>query len=423
MTADTTDVFTAWESNVRSYCRSWPAVFERAKGALLFDEAGRRYLDFFAGAGALNYGHNDDTVKAALMDYLASDNIMHALDCYTVAKRDFLVALHNYILQPRGLDYKCQFPNPTGTNAVEAALKLARKVKGRTGIFAFMGGFHGMTLGSLAATGNKSSRQGGGVPLSNVTFMPYPYKFMESFDTIDYMDTVLTDANSGVETPAAVILETVQSEGGIVVAPIPWLQRLQALCAKHDMLLICDDIQVGCGRTGAFFSFERAGIVPDIVVISKSISGFGLPLSLVLFKPELDVWSPGEHNGTFRGNQLAFVAGTAALTKYWADDSMAATVAQREAYLRLFLEREILPLHTGIVLRGLGCIWGIDVEGVGDPTLSGRIARRCFELGLVVERCGRNDQVLKIMPPLTIEMDLLAEGCRIIRRAMGEILG
>ena len=262
-----TEVFQQYESEVRSYCRAFPTVFKRAKGSFIEGEDGRRYLDFFAGAGALNYGHNPDFIRDKLIDYLRDDGIMHALDMYTVAKGEFLQSLQEKILLPRKLDYRVQFCGPTGTNAVEAALKIARKVKGRQNIFAFQGGFHGMSLGSLACTGNQYNRKGAGTTLPNVTFMPYPFGAMEKIDTIAYMDAVLSDPSSGIDKPAAVLLETVQAEGGVVVAPIEWLKKLRALCDKHDVLMIVDDIQVGCGRTGNFFSFERAGILPDAITL------------------------------------------------------------------------------------------------------------------------------------------------------------
>ncbi len=294
------EVFNNYESNVRSYCRNFKDVFYKAKNAVIFDELGREYIDFFAGAGALNYGHNNEYIKDKVIAYLLEDGIIHGLDMHTVAKGEFIEKFIEGVLKPKGLDYKLQFCGPTGTNAVEAALKLARKVKNRTGIFSFMGGFHGMSLGSLSVTGNIQHRKGAGLPLQNVTFMPYPYGFMKHFDTLDYMESVLNDPNSGIDVPAAVIVETVQAEGGIIVAPTEWLRRLRDLCNRYDILLICDEIQVGCGRTGSFFSFENAEIIPDMVVLSKSIGGYGLPMSLLLLKPELDIWKPGEHNGTFR---------------------------------------------------------------------------------------------------------------------------
>ena len=414
-------IFTQHESNVRSYCRVFPTTFARAKGATLSTTAGERYIDFFAGAGALNYGHNNEVIKRAVINYLEDDGIAHGLDMYTTAKAAFLETFVTRILRPRDLDYKVQFCGPTGTNAVEAALKLARKIKKRPGVFSFMGGYHGMSLGSLAATANREGRASAGTTLDNVTFMPFPFGFMARFDTIQYIDAVLTDTHSGIDKPAAMILETVQAEGGVVVAPAEWLRQLRNLCDRHDILLICDDIQVGCGRTGPFFSFERAGIVPDIVTLSKSIGGIGFPMSLVLMKRELDAWEPGQHTGTFRGNQLAFVAAQAALD-YFVDQRLEASTRSNEHFLQHFLTHEIAPLDPRLSVRGLGMIWGIDCSAVEDGALARRVANRCFDAGLIIECAGRNDSVIKLLPPLTIEGSLLEEGCRIIKQAMSKCL-
>ncbi len=411
------NVFERTESNVRSYCRSFPDVFCGAKGSILYTESRDEYIDFFAGAGALNYGHNNEFIKQRLLPYIESDGIMHGLDMYTKAKSDFICAFSKFILKPKNLNYKLQFCGSTGTNAVEAALKLARKVKGRTGIFAFMGAFHGMSLGSLAATSNIDSRKGAGLPLANVTFMPYPHGFMNTFDTIEYMEEVLKDDHSGIEKPAAVILETIQAEGGVIPAPVKWLQRLAALCRENDILLICDDIQVGCGRTGPFFSFERADIIPDMVILSKSISGYGFPMSLLLMKPELDIWKPGEHNGTFRGNQLAFIAGAAAL-EYREKTSLEKSVEENERFMEKFLKGKIAPLSELIKIRGMGMIWGIDVSKLGGSKLAKQITAGCYERGLIIERAGRNDTVIKLMPALTIESHILERGCEIIGEAV-----
>ncbi len=416
-----TSTFEQLESNVRSYCRSFPIVFESAKNALMVAESGAEYIDFFAGAGALNYGHNNNYIKQRVIAYLASDKIIHALDMYTTAKREFLETYQELILAPRQLDYKLQFCGPTGTNAVEAALKLARKVTRRPGIFSFFGGYHGMSLGGLAATSNNHARAAAGVALHDVTFMPYPHGFMNSFDSIAYIEEVLSDDHSGIEKPAAIIFETVQADGGVVVAPVEWIQRLRALCDRHGILLICDEVQVGCGRTGPYFSFERAGIVPDLVVISKSISGYGFPMSLVLIKPHLDVWQPAEHTGTFRGHQLSFIGATAAVN-YLTETRLEQAVHTKEAYLKSFLTNEILPLHSAIEIRGLGLIWGIDLAHCGGDVFAKKVAQRCFELGLIMERAGRNDTVLKILPPLTIEPALLEKGCAIIKRAFIDCL-
>lgn len=415
------DVFELYESNVRSYCRSFPTIFNRAKDCIVYSESEERYIDFLAGAGALNYGHNNDEIKNTLIEYIQADGITHGLDMYTSAKKKFIRAFSEKVLEPRNLNYKIQFPGPTGTNAVEAALKLARKVKKRTGIFSFMGGFHGMTTGSLALTGNKSHRNGLGAPLQNVTFMPYPFGFMKSFDSIEYIDNVLTDPNSGIDKPAAMILETVQAEGGVVVAPVDWLQRLRQLCDKHDILMICDEIQVGSHRTGPYFSFERAEIVPDIVTLSKSLGGYGLAISSVLFKPELDIWLPGEHNGTFRGNQLAFVAAVGAL-KYIEKYNIEKQIEERENIIREFLENEIASLHPAIEIRGLGMIWGIDFNNVGEKYLLNKITEETFKRNLIIENAGRNGNVLKLLPPLNIDIDSLKSGLEIIKESVENCL-
>lgn len=414
-------VFEQYESNVRSYCRSFPDIFNRAKGSFIYSENGERYIDFLAGAGALNYGHNNDYIKNKIIDYIQSDGISHGLDMHTKAKERFLSMFYEHILEPKGLNYKVQFCGCTGTNAAEAALKIARKVKNRAGIFSFMGGYHGMTLGSLATTGNKLTRDGAGVPLGNVHFMPYPFGVMNSFDTIEYIDAVITDSNSGIDKPAGIIVETVQGEGGVVVAPIEWVQRLRALCDKHDILLICDEIQAGCHRTGPYFSFERADIVPDIVLISKAIGGYGLPLSLVLMKPELDFWKPGQHTGTFRGNQLAFVGAVAAI-EYAMQNDIQEQVKEKERYLQEFFDSEIKSLSPHLEIRGIGLMWGIDFSHFGSDTAK-EVTKKCFGNFLILERVGRDDVVVKLMPSLTIEPDILKEGCGVLRDAIKSVLG
>lgn len=409
--------FESHESNVRTYCRYFSDVFLKAKDDIIYSETGKEYIDFFAGAGALNYGHNNDYIKEQLLNYINLDGISHGLDMYTVAKRKFITKFVDSILKPRNLDYKLQFCGATGTNAVEASLKLARKVKKRTNIFSFMGAFHGMSLGSLSATSNRSSREGAGLPLNQVTFIPHPSGVMNQFDTIEYMENILLDDHSGIEKPAAIIFETVQAEGGINPVSEQWLRRLSDLCKRHDILLICDDIQVGCGRTGTFFSFERAGIVPDMVTLSKSISGYGLPMSLLLLSPELDEWEPGEHNGTFRGNQMAFVAAYAALELREKLD-LDQMVMTNERFIQSYLENNIGRINEKIEIRGLGMIWGIDLSKIGDSNLTKKIVLDCFDRGLIIERAGRQDSVVKLLPPLTMTPDHLERGCEILSEVM-----
>lgn len=411
------NIFEQVESNVRSYCRSFPVVFNKAKMSCMYTDDGKKYIDFFCGAGALNYGHNNDAINEPIINYLKNDGILHSLDMHTTAKAEFIECFKQQILDPRGLDYKLMFCGPTGTNANEAALKLARKIKKRENVFSFMGAFHGMTLGSLALTSSDFSRNGAGTALDNVTFMPFPFGFNESFDTIGYIENVLNDDHSGIEKPAAIFCETVQAEGGIIVADISWLQRLRKLCDDHDILLVCDEVQVGCGRTGTFFSFERAGIVPDMVTMSKSISGSGLPMSLLLMKPELDCFLPGEHNGTFRGNQLAFVGAKAAI-EYAVREHIYEGVKEIDKTISKFIEERILPLNSTFTHRGIGAIHGIDFSKSEIPDACAKVAAECVRRGVVIERAGRRDDVLKIMPALTIGADELNEGLDVIEAAV-----
>jgi diaminobutyrate-2-oxoglutarate transaminase len=345
---------------------------------------------------------------------------MHALDMYTVPKAHFIDVFENQILLPKGLDYKIQFPGPTGTNSVEAALKLARKVKGRSNIFALMGAFHGMTLGSLSLTTDWGSRTGAGVALHDVTHVPAPYQYGDEF-ALNYIEMLLTDDHSATSKPAAIVIETVQAEGGVYVFSNEYLQGLRRICDQHDILLIVDDIQIGCGRTGTFFSFERAGVVPDIVTLSKSIGGYGMPFALTLFKPELDVWSPGEHNGTFRGNQLAIVAATGGLELSLQQD-VPAGAARRGGIIGAYLREQVAPLLTSVPkaeVRGIGCIWGVDVQ---DGNTAAAITRECFDNGVIMERAGRDNGVVKLMPSLLIPDDQLVAGLDVLRAAIAKVL-
>ena len=409
------NVYSKYESNVRSYCRKWPVEFVYAKGSILKDVNNNEYIDFFNGAGALNYGHNNEYIKNALLEYLSEDKIVHSLDMHSSAKRDFLEYFQENILKKRGYDYKVMFPGPTGTNAIESVLKLARKNTGRRDVFAFTGAFHGMTLGSLALTTEEAAREGAGVPLSNVVHIPAPYYMNGNFDTIGYMRELIRDDHSGVSLPAAIVLETVQAEGGIEVFSVEFLKDLRAFCDEFNILLIVDDIQAGCCRTGTFFSFERAGIVPDMVTLSKSISGFGSPFALALFKPELDKFKPGEHNGTFRGYVPSMVTAKAGL-EFMINENVEAGVKKREEIVKKYLEEQIMPLLTnGEQIRGIGLIWGIDFN---DGKLSRAVLDECFKNGLIIELAGRGDSVLKIMPSLVIEEDLLIKGLDIIKKSI-----
>ncbi len=412
------DTINKLESEVRGYVRNFPCVFTHARGARLTDEDGREYIDFFAGAGVMNYGHNHPNLKRALLDYLAEDRIVHSLDMATAAKVRFLERFDEVILKPRGLDYRVQFPGPTGTNAVEAALKLARKVTGRERVISFTNAFHGMTLGSLAVTGNSFKRAGAGVPLSHVSMMPFDSYLEEGKDqSLALLEAILGDEGSGVDKPAAAIIETVQAEGGVNVARMEWLKELAAVLKRHDVLLIVDDIQVGCGRTGPFFSFEPAGIKPDIVCLSKSLSGFGLPLAVTLMRPELDQWEPGEHNGTFRGHNPAFVTATAALD-FWADKQLERDTERKAAKVSERLKALVRRIPVQAEARGRGLIQGIEFA---DAALAAECSKRAFEQGLIIETAGVDDQVLKLLPPLMIPEADLEEGLRIIEAVVSAV--
>ncbi len=414
------DIFEKRESQVRSYCRNFPIEFNKAKGAVLTSIDGQEYIDFFAGAGAMNFGHNNEYIKKQIMDYLSQDKIIHALDMFTEAKEKWLNGFTEKIFIPKNLDYKIMCCGATGTNAVEAALKLARKNTKRTNVFAFTGAFHGMTLGSLAMTSDRHSRLGAGLPLNNVTFVPYYNAFKDYTQSLDYLQMILSDDHSGIDLPAAIVLETVQAEGGVNVAPKEWLQGIRKICDKYGILMIVDDIQVGICRTGDFFSWERANVIPDMVVLSKSISGFGLPMAILLVKPEYDIFSPAEHNGTFRGNQLGFVGSLAGI-EYYHDHQLDKEVKRKEKIVQDFLERKIMPIDVRLNIRGIGLIWGIDFMKI-DAQLSKAVMQKCVENGLIIERAGREDSVVKILPPLTIEDDILLKGLSILENAVKDVL-
>jgi len=408
-------VFEKLESEVRGYCRTFPAVFDTAHNARLVDEQGRSYIDFFAGAGVLNFGHNDEGMRRALIAYLEAGGVAHSLDLATTAKRTFLERFDEVILRPRGLRYKLQFTGPTGTNAVEAALKLARKITGRRTVVAFTDGFHGMTLGALACTGNGLHRAAAGVALEHVLRLPFDGYLGPEVDTLEPLRRQLADPSSGITPPAAFVVETIQAEGGVNVARPEWLRAVQDLAREHGSLFVVDDIQVGCGRTGSYFSFDGMGLEPDVVCLAKGIGGFGTPLAMCLIKPEHDVWKPGEHTGTFRGQNLSFVAGTEAL-RYFEDDAFGEQVRRKGAHTDERLRR-IAARHRdlSVQVRGRGMIHGLDV---GDGSLAARVSREAFDRGLILSTCGPGGRVLKVIAPLTIGQDDLDAGLDLLDHAL-----
>ncbi len=411
-------IFETCESAIRSYCRNFPAVFTSAKGASLTDTSGRRYIDFLSGAGTLNYGHNHPAIKQRVLDYLASDGIVHSLDLHTTAKQRFIEELISTILRPRGLDYRIAFSGPTGANSVELALKFARCATRRHNVVAFTNAYHGMSQGALAVSGTRSKREGAGMPLAGVTRLPYD-GYLGDADTADLLEKMLDDHGSGLDLPAAIILETVQGEGGLNTASGPWLRRVRQIASRHDIVLIVDDIQAGCGRTGTFFSFETMGFTPDIICLSKALGGMGMPLSVVLLRPDLDVLAPGQHNGTFRGNNLAFVAGTAAL-EMWRKTSFEASIQDVAARVRGKLA-DIVELHPGhgAHVRGRGLLSGI---GWTNAAIAGRVSKEAYARGLIVETSGAEGQVLKLMPPLTISPQELEAGLAIVEEVVAAVV-
>jgi diaminobutyrate-2-oxoglutarate transaminase len=406
-------IFEQRESGIRAYCRVYPVVFEKATNARQTDEDGKQYIDFFAGAGVLNFGHNNPRMKKAMIDYLESDGVTHSLDMHTTAKRDFMERFVKTILEPRNMPHKMQFMGPTGTNAVEAALKIARRATKRQEIAAFTHGFHGMTLGSLACTANSYFRGAAGVPLNHVSH----HKF-GCLESLEQLATHYADPSSGITPPAAFLVETIQAEGGVNVASKEWLLALAKLAEDVCALLIVDDIQVGCGRTGSYFSFDNMGLDPDIICLAKGVGGMGTPMALNLVKPAIDdYWSPGEHTGTFRGQSLSFVAGSEALG-YFEDSELMTEVAEKAEVMA----KALAPLEknlSAITVRGKGMILGLDV-GSGEQAKA--IINSCFAAGLLIASCGTGGRVIKLIPPLTIPDEDLQEGLDILVRHTTKVM-
>lgn len=414
------EVFERRESEVRGYCRHFPVMFKEGKNSEIFSAEGERYIDFFAGAGALAFGHNNPYIKKKVLDYMNTDGIIQELDLYTPVTENFFKTFEEVVLKPRGLDYRIQFCNASGANSVEAALKLARKYTGRSNVLACTGSYHGQSLGALAVTSGVHGRGGAGVSLDNVTFVPYATDMETEEKSLEYIRWILTDDHSGITKPAAIILEAVQGEGGIKVPSANWLKGIRQICDENDMLMICDEIQAGIGRTGKFFSFEWGEVVPDIVTVSKSIGGLGLPLAMVLMKPEIDKWSPGEHTGTFRGNQLSLLGATA-LLEYYRDNDMDEEVLRKGRIIEEFMDKFIKPIDSRIQVRGIGMFWGIDFSAI-DSSLAEKVQAEAVKRHLIADICGRNECVFKLLAPVTIEDNVLLEGLEVIKESIKTVL-
>ena len=428
-----------YESSARSYPRKFPLAIAKAKGAVVEDVEGNRYIDFLNGAGTLALGHNDDEVNQAMVDLIQSGAPLHTLDLATPVKDRFVETLLSIIPEELASKAKIQFCSPSGTDATEAAIKLCKTATGRNTVIAFSGGYHGMGHGSMALTGNCNAKNHVQNIMPGVQFMPYPYSYRCPMGIggeagtkacIAYLERLLKDPESGVTKPAAIILEPIQGEGGVVPAPIEFLQAVRRITRELDIPMICDEIQCGMGRSGKVFAFEYADIVPDVVLISKAIGG-GQPLSVVVYDRKLDVWGPGAHAGTFRGNQVAMAAGTVVMKRISDPEFLKEVIRKGEIMKSRFLKLKDEVSIIGDV-RGKGLMLGvefIDPNGakdlMGHPEPGGDIAlkvqRLCFENKFIMEKGGRNGSVMRCLCPLTITDEQIEEAMDIFEKVVKEV--
>lgn len=415
-----TDRQNDFESSARSYPRKFPVALTKAKGSWVEDADGKRYLDFLCGAGTLALGHNDDEVNNAMIDLISSGAPLHTLDLTTPVKDRFVETIFSTLPEKLRSNAKIQFCSPSGTDATDAAIKLCKTATGRGTVMAFSGGYHGMGHGALALTGNHNAKNRVQNLMPGVQFMPYPYSYRCPFGlggeagakaASAYFERMLKDPESGVTRPAAVILEAIQGEGGVIPAPASFLQTVRRVTEELSIPLILDEIQCGMGRSGNIWAFEESGIVPDVILMSKAIGG-SQPMSVVVYNKDLDKWSAGAHAGTFRGNQLAMAAGTVVLNRI-SDQGFLDEVRRKGNVIK----DAMLKLKSSISIigdvRGRGLMLGIefiDPNGskdiMGNPEPSGEIAaeiqRRCFEKGLIMEKGGRNGSVMRCLCALTV---------------------
>jgi diaminobutyrate-2-oxoglutarate transaminase len=414
---DLLDYVKLHESNARTYASVFQRMFVGGNGICLRDADGREYIDCLANAGALPLGHNNPEVKGAVLAHVSSDQLEQALDLTTPAKYAFINEVFSLLPEPFRNRAKIQFCGPSGSDAVEAAIKLTKCYTQRDAILAFHGGYHGMTAGALGAMGNVSVKSALTGASHGVHFAPYPYAFRCPFGTdgskteelsLNYIRTLLSDQESGLPKPAAVIVEVVQGEGGSIPAPLSWLRGLRETTIEYDIPLIIDEVQTGLGRTGSMFAFEQADIVPDVLVLSKAFGG-GYPLAVVIYDKRLDIWKPGQHAGTFRGNQIAMVAGRATIQVVKRERLDRAAVVKGQLFQNgLARISERFPFLGDV--RGRGLMIGVEVvkpdsldkPGSPDGVCAKAIKHSCFDNGLIVESGGRNSAVLRFLPPLII---------------------
>ena len=408
------NTFEKHESEIRAYCRAVPTVFKSSSNAIMIDENDKEFIDFFAGAGVLNFGHNNPKMKEAVIDFIQNDGVIQSLDMFTSVKRDFILAFNETILKPRKWeDRKVQFTGPTGTNAIEAALKLARKVTNRTEVVAFNRGFHGMTLGALACTANNAFRSSSGVPLNNVIRGTF-----NDMQSLENLRANMFDLGSGMLPPAAFIVESVQAEGGVRVATKEWLQGVQKLANDTGALFIIDDIQGASGRCGSYFSFDDLDVDPDIIVLAKGLGGLGTPIGMLVNKPEFDkAWGPGQHTGTFRGQGLSFVAGKVGI-EFFKDESFNEQTKIKGDIVRETLDTLNSKYKEVKGIRQKGLMLAIDFE---NASIVKEITRKCFENALIIGACSTGE-IIKFIPPLTIEEETLKEGLNRFVKSVEAIL-
>ncbi len=427
------------ESNARSYPRKFPFALKKAKGAWIEDVEGNKYLDFLCGAGTLALGHNNDAIKEKMLEMLSEDAPLHTLDLTTPTKDLFVSTLESLLPGELKNNAKIQFCSPSGTDAVDAALKLCKTATGRTSVIAFSGGYHGMGHGALSLTGNLNAKNKVHGLMPDAHFFPYPYSYRCPFGLggdagvdacCEYFERTLKDPESGITLPAAVILEPIQGEGGVIPAPKKFLQTVRRVTKELGIPMICDEIQCGVGRSGNFFAFEYADIVPDVILISKAIGG-GLPMAVVVYNKELDKWTAGAHAGTFRGNQLAMAGGTVVMNtvntpKFLQD------VREKGEYLKAKVEN--LKKEVSIIgdIRGRGLMLGVEFvdpngakDKLGSLPSSGETAARiqniCFNKHLVMEKGGRNGSVMRCLCPLNVTYEELDQMVAIFTEAVKEV--
>ncbi len=420
----------AIESNARSYPRRIPLALKGASGIYVEDVEGRVFIDCLAGAGTLALGHNHPVVIDAIYQTIGSGSPLHTLDLTTPIKDQFMQDIFDILPENFSRNAKIQFCGPTGADGVEAALKLVKTATGRNLTMSFHGAYHGMTQGALQLMGNLGPKKSLNGHLQDVHFLPFPYDYRCPFGlggkegaqaSLNYINTILHDPESGIPQPAGIILEAIQGEGGVVVAPDSWLQGLRALTQQANIPLILDEVQTGFGRTGKLFAFEHAGITPDVIVLSKAIGG-GLPLSVVVYQKELDQWQSGAHAGTFRGNQMAMATGSASI-RYIKNEGLHEH-AERMGQRLISQLRQLQSLFPQIGdIRGRGLMLGIEIidpeaekNALNQPASAGSMAKKiqniCLNHGLILELGGRHGSVIRLLPPLIItaaQIDLVFE--------------